>query len=134
MEPVDPGVAQLNVADTEDTRRHIEARLLEQTDNRPRPEDGDQPPPRDAKPQGPGLRDRVLSRARSQLGIHEDPFGSNRTPYSEWYGLIGPWCAMFVSWCFFNEGLPLPASTSKGFAYTPSGAAWFQRLNRWAKH
>jgi peptidoglycan hydrolase-like protein with peptidoglycan-binding domain len=139
MEPVgmqqeDPGVAQLHGAATEDTRLHIEAGLLEQTDNRPRPEDGDRPSPAAAGHPGPGLRDRVLRRARSQLGIHEDPFGSNRTPYSAWYGLIGPWCAMFVSWCFFQEGLPLPASTSKGFAYTPSGAAWFRRLNRWTNH
>lgn len=29
----------------------------------------------------------------------EDPFGSNRVKFSRWYGLIGPWCAMFVTWC-----------------------------------
>jgi peptidoglycan hydrolase-like protein with peptidoglycan-binding domain len=40
---------------------------------------------------------------------------------------------MFVSWCFFQEGLPLPASTAKGFAYTPVGAAWFRRQGRWTR-
>lgn len=74
----------------------------------------------------------VLNRARSQIGASEQPFGSNRTAYGAWYGLQGqPWCAIFVSWCTFHEGLPLPATISKGFAYTPAGAAWFQHRRRW---
>lgn len=129
----DPGVARLEEAATDVDRLEIEAQLLEQTDNRPRPEDGEQPPQDADGPRGLGVRERILARARSQLGIHENPFGSNRTLYSRWYGLIGPWCAMFVSWCFFQEGLPLPASTAKGFAYTPSGAAWFRRNGRWTR-
>lgn len=75
--------------------------------------------------------DAVLDRARTQLGVAENPAGSNRVLYSDWYGLQGPWCAMFVSWCTHEEGVPLPATTSKGFAYTPSGAQWFQRQGRW---
>jgi hypothetical protein len=75
----------------------------------------------------------ILDRARSQLGAHEVPAGSNHTKYNDWYGITGPWCAMFVSWCFFHEGLPLPASVVKGFAYTPAGAAWFQRRGRWSR-
>jgi Putative peptidoglycan binding domain/CHAP domain len=75
----------------------------------------------------------VLNIARSQLGVVEQPRGSNRTPYSEWYGLpTGAWCAMFVSWCFAHAGMPQPASTSKGFAYTPSGADWYKRRGRWS--
>lgn len=75
----------------------------------------------------------VLARAAGEDGYVEYPSGSNRTKFGRWYGLDGePWCAMFVSWVFFHEGLPLPASTSKGFAYTPAGAAWFQRQQRWA--
>jgi surface antigen len=75
----------------------------------------------------------VLDRARSQLGVSESPPGSNRTPYGEWYGIVGPWCAMFVSWCFYFEGLPLADGGGKGFAYTPSGAAWFQRRGKWTR-
>jgi peptidoglycan hydrolase-like protein with peptidoglycan-binding domain len=131
--PEDAGVEQLDQAGTDAERLEIEAQLLEQTDNRPRPEDGDQPSQETEGPRGLGVRDRILARARSQLGIQEKPFGSNRTPYSHWYGLIGPWCAMFVSWCFFHEGLPLPASTARGFAYTPVGAAWFRRQGRWTR-
>lgn len=74
----------------------------------------------------------VIARAKTQLGYVENPPGSNRTKYGDWYGMTGPWCAMFVSWVFFMEGLPLPASTAKGFAYTPSGAAWFQQHGHWA--
>src|SRR5829696_2919076 len=74
----------------------------------------------------------VLDRARSQIGVVEHPSGSNRTPYGAWYGVQGqPWCAIFVSWCTFHEGLPLPATIAKGFAYTPAGAAWFQHRRRW---
>lgn len=129
----DQGVAQLDRAGSDPERLQIEAQLLEQTDNRPRPQDGEQPSQEAEGPRGLGVRERILARARSQLGIHEQPFGSNRTPYCRWYGLIGPWCAMFVSWCFFHEGLPLAASTAKGFAYTPVGAAWFRRQGRWTR-
>jgi hypothetical protein len=75
----------------------------------------------------------VLRRAQSQLGVHEDPPGSNICAYTKWYGTSGPWCGMFVSWVFSHAGLPLPATTAKGFAYTPSGAAWFQRQGRWTR-
>ncbi len=76
--------------------------------------------------------EQVLDRARSQIGVAEDPAGSNQVLYADWYGLQGPWCAMFVSWCTYMEGLPLPATTEKGFAYTPAGARWFQQQGRWS--
>ncbi len=40
---------------------------------------------------------------------------------------------MFLCWVFYHAGLPLAATTAKGFAYTPSGAAWFQRRGRWTR-
>jgi hypothetical protein len=79
-------------------------------------------------------RERLISVASSQLGAHEEPANSNRTIYGAWYGLDGnPWCAMFVSWAFCQAfgSSPFPASTSKGFAYCPSGASWFVRSGRW---
>lgn len=76
--------------------------------------------------------DDVLAIAASDLGVVESPPNSNRTKFGRWYGLDGqPYCAMAVSYWFSLAGLPLPASTAKGFAYTPSGAAWFQRQGRW---
>lgn len=72
----------------------------------------------------------VLIRFRAELGYVEG--SGNRTKYGAWYGLDGqPWCAMFLSWVFWHAGMPIPASTSKGFAYTPSGAAYFKREGRW---
>jgi hypothetical protein len=74
----------------------------------------------------------VLDVFRSQIGTKEYPANSNQTKYGRWYGLDGePWCAMFLSWCFYQAGEALPASTYKGFAYTPAGADWFQDRGRW---
>lgn len=75
---------------------------------------------------------KVLDRARSQIGVKEMPAYSNRTPYSTWYGIIGPWCAMFVSWVLYYSGAPLQISTSKGFAYCPAGVDWFKKRGAWA--
>lgn len=45
-----------------------------------------------------------LDIATSQLGVKESPAGSNRVKFSAWYGVVGPWCAMFVSWCMAQDG------------------------------
>jgi hypothetical protein len=74
----------------------------------------------------------VLDQARARLGWREQPDGSNRVAgVTDWYGMVGPWCAMFVSRCFWDAGLPLPATTAQGFAWTPSGVAWFKNQGRW---
>lgn len=75
--------------------------------------------------------DDVLALATADVGLVESPPNTNQTKHTRWYGLTGPWCAMAVSYWFHKAGLPLAASTSKGFAYTPSGAAWFQQQKRW---
>lgn len=46
------------------------------------------------------VRDAALNRACSQIGVSESPPNSNVVKFSDWYGMIGPWCAMFVTWCF----------------------------------
>lgn len=82
----------------------------------------------------PTTPDRILARAAAEVGTTESPPRSNSVKYNQWYygrDEKGPWCAAFVSWCFYLEDLPLPASTAKGFVYTPSGAAWFQKQGRW---
>lgn len=57
----------------------------------------------------------VLDVARSWLGEAESPLGSNHCALTEWYadtsGLAwtrrgNPWCAMFVSKCLSDAGLP----------------------------
>ncbi|MGH9151601.1 MAG: CHAP domain-containing protein [Acidimicrobiales bacterium] len=130
-EPVD----HLHQVGDDEQARRIEAELIAEGDNALQDGDPDDQPDQDAPPSfhpPTTALDRVIARFESQLGVTEQPPGSNRTIYTEWYGLTGPWCAMFVSWCFATEGSPLAASTSKGFAYTPSGAAWFKKQDRWA--
>jgi hypothetical protein len=64
--------------------------------------------------------------------VNEHPAYSNRTPYSSWYGIIGPWCAMFVSWVFWHANWRLPAiRTAKGFAYCPDIVNWAKRHGCW---
>ena len=131
---VDAAVARLHEATGDPTALSLEAELLEDTENPLQEGDPEDQPSQEPSPSfGPlGTEmDRIIARAESQLGVSESPAGSNRTPYTDWYGTVGPWCAMFVSWCFAHEGNPLAASTSKGFSYTPSGAAWFKSQNRW---
>ena len=47
---------------------------------------------------------KALAVALTQVGISEYPPYSNRVKYTAWYGMIGPWCAMFESWCFAQVG------------------------------
>jgi hypothetical protein len=69
------------------------------------------------------LVDRFISLGRDQLGTSESPPNSNRVKYSNWYGMAGPWCAMFVSWLIHRVGLD---DVVPKFAYTPSFAEWFK--------
>lgn len=79
----------------------------------------------------------VLRVARGQVGY--DGTGTVDSPvskYGAWYGINpGHWCAMFLSWCFDQAGAPLPiektAGPVQGFAYVPSGVAWFRRQGRY---
>ena len=74
----------------------------------------------------------VLDCARSEIGVGENPSGSNRTKYGEWYGMNGvAWCAIWVSYVFYRAGLPLAFTTSKGFSYCPYGVAAFKKKGQW---
>lgn len=70
----------------------------------------------------------VLDIARSRLGLSEQPRGSNNVPgITDWYGMRGAWCAMYVSRTFWDAGMPLPASSPKGFAWVSAGFDWMRR-------
>lgn len=80
------------------------------------------------------VRDRVVERALQQVGFLEGR--NNDNPFGVWYGMNhAPYCAIGLSWVFGQENASelVAASTSKGFAYTPSGAAWFKQQGRWGK-
>lgn len=73
----------------------------------------------------------VLQFASREIGYTEWPPGSNLNKYGSWYGVNGvQWCAIFVSYCFYNVGLPIAAATKKGFSYCPDGVNWFKSQGR----
>ena len=59
--------------------------------------------------------DKLYVLAVTQLGVRELPAGSNRVVYSAWYGMVGPWCAMFISWLVARAGIGTPFR----YAYCP---------------
>lgn len=66
----------------------------------------------------------LLDKARSQLGVAENPPGSNQVLYASWAGIPGlAWCGAFVSWCFAEVGMAAEVPT---FVWTPSGAQFFR--------
>lgn len=60
----------------------------------------------------------LLTIARKQLGICENPPGSNNVRYNTWYygrevmGSAYPWCMAFVQWVFAQSGVKLPVRTA----------------------
>lgn len=60
----------------------------------------------------------VLAIARGELGVTEDPKGSNRVKYNTWYyrreveGDAYPWCMAFVQWVFHQAGMTPPVRTA----------------------
>ncbi len=116
--------------------KKTERELIADPDTSSRPEDGEQP--RDQEPILAGelataatTAARVIARARTQRGFHEGP-NRDENKFGAWYGWNEvPWCAIFVSWVFHQEGLPLSATTPKGFASCSLGSAWFKRRRRW---
>lgn len=70
----------------------------------------------------------ILSVAQSQIGVKESPSGSNRVKYSQWYGMIGPWCDMFVSWCANVAGV---GNVVGKYAYCPTHVNYFKAKGWW---
>src|SRR6266576_2431070 len=67
---------------------------------------------------GKPLRQKMIEEARKHIGVKESPPNSNRVEFSTWYGLQGPWCAMFVTWCGVHVGSKVFARGDK-WAYVP---------------
>lgn len=65
------------------------------------------------------LRERAFKQAVSQIGTKESPADSNRVKYSYWYGIIGSWCAMFVTWCYVQAGSKRTFVKGHRYAYVP---------------
>jgi hypothetical protein len=69
--------------------------------------------------QPPTLRAAALEQAVTQLGVKESPPESNRVKYTDWYGMVGPWCAMFVTWCYETMADSPAFVRGSRYAYVP---------------
>lgn len=66
------------------------------------------------------MRIKALTNAVACLGQKERPANSNKVPWaSEWYGVIGPWCAMAVSRWYVDAGSKV-FKRGKYYSYVPS--------------
>ena len=71
-------------------------------------------------PSAADIRVKALNIAKNQIGTKENPPGTNRVLYSQAYGIIGPWCAMFVTWCFIHAGSKTAFRMGSRFAFVPN--------------
>jgi hypothetical protein len=91
-----------------------------------------------AAPTGAGsvAGQRALAFAQAEIGVTEQPPGSNDAPRIAQYRQatagsgIGPWCSYFVSWAAQQAGAPL-GEAGQGFGAVSAVAAWAQRTGRW---
>jgi hypothetical protein len=79
---------------------------------------------------------RALAVAQAEVGVTEQPPGSNDGPRIAQYRQstagsgIGPWCSYFVSWAAQQAGAPL-GEAGQGFGGVGAVSAWAQRTGRW---
>jgi hypothetical protein len=77
----------------------------------------------------------ALAAAQGQVGVAEQPPGSNDSPQIAQYRTatagsgVGPWCAYFVSWAASQAGTPL-GEAGQGFGSVSALYSWAQRTGR----
>ena len=79
-------------------------------------------------------KSKLLDIARSQIGVAENPMGSNNVKYNTWYygkavkGSAYPWCMAFVDWCMNQAGMlnQITKTASCG-----AQASYAQKTGRW---
>lgn len=73
-------------------------------------------------------REQIIAVAVSEIGYREGT--NNATKYGAWYGMNNqPWCAMFVSWCARQAGVPM--GVIPNLAYVPYIQATYDRQGAW---
>jgi hypothetical protein len=86
-------------------------------------------------PAGSGAGVRALAFAQQEVGVAEQPPGSNDAPRIADYRAstagagIGPWCGYFVSWAAQQAGMPL-GEAGQGFGSVAAAWDWAQRTGR----
>jgi hypothetical protein len=88
-----------------------------------------------AAPVGSGGVKAMLSAAAGEIGVTEQPPGSNESPRIREYRTAsgspppGPWCAYFVSWAARQAGMPL-GPNGQGFGSVDALWSWAQGAGR----
>jgi hypothetical protein len=78
---------------------------------------------------------RMIALAQKEIGVTEQPPGSNDSPRIADYRKatagsgIGPWCSYFTSWLAKSAGAPL-GEQGQGFGSVDAVYAWAQRTGR----
>jgi CHAP domain len=86
-------------------------------------------------PASGGAGSAILNLVRNEVGVAEQPPGSNDAPRIAQYRQatagsgVGPWCAYFVSWAAREAGVPL-GDAGQGFGLVDDVWAWGQRAGK----
>ncbi len=87
-------------------------------------------------PAGGGAGARVLAAVQAEVGVAEQPPGSNDAPRIAEYRAAtagapgpGPWCAYFTSWAARQAGVPL-GDAGQGFGSVDAVSAWAQSAGK----
>lgn len=65
------------------------------------------------------LREKAFAESVKHLGVKESPRDSNKVLFSDWYGMVGPWCAMFVTFCYVKAGSRAAFKQGRNWAFCP---------------
>jgi hypothetical protein len=77
----------------------------------------------------------ILNAVRPEVGVAEQPPGSNDSPRIAQYRQatagsgVGPWCAYFVSWAARQAGVPI-GDSGQGFGLVDDVMAWGQKTGK----
>ena len=86
---------------------------------------------------GGTLGQRIAALATQELGVREEPSGSNDGPRIAQYRTatansgVGPWCSYFVSWVTAQAGAPI-GENGQGEGWVPAVRTWAQAQGRYA--
>jgi len=80
---------------------------------------------------------RIIEIAKAEIGQTENPKNSNKSKYGKWANYDGvAWCGLFVSWCYYMAGKPLPkiGFSFNGFAGCQTAVAYFKKNGKITKN
>src|SRR5215217_381865 len=88
-----------------------------------------------AAPAGTPAGQAIVNAVRPEVGVAEQPPGSNDSPRIAQYRQatagsgVGPWCAYFVSWAARQAGVPV-GDSGQGFGRVDDVFAWAQKAGK----